>query len=347
LSKRTGAYDYNPVSVVVVSELSKFCLAIVLFFTTVSGATVKQVTDFAPIGYKYWVPALVYAVYNNLTFIILTHFNPTSWRVLLNLRIVWTGILYQILFGTKLSAKKWVCLCITMFMSMLFTGDRLTWDGLPALSLIFLQTFVSSLGAVYYEWILKNNKTVDVHSQNIYMYAIGTCFNVLFMIIMDPSTLDPAVFFRNYNWELVPVIGISAFGGVLISLVLKYMDSVWKLFLDVAQMFVVFAIDVIWFDEVLMANKVLMIMVVAAASLYYNYDDEDEAAEKLKKGEKVKADEESIEQEALLLKEGGGRDAGGKGASSASKLDTPRARSATPQMGLGDVEMGVMPDPAE
>lgn len=44
----------------------------------------------------YFVPAFLYCLYNNLTFINLSTFDPTSYYLLLQFRVVVTGILFQV-----------------------------------------------------------------------------------------------------------------------------------------------------------------------------------------------------------------------------------------------------------
>ena len=44
----------------------------------------------------YLVPAVLYCVYNMLTFVNLSAFDPTTYFLLLQLRVVVTGVMYQV-----------------------------------------------------------------------------------------------------------------------------------------------------------------------------------------------------------------------------------------------------------
>ena len=46
------------------------------------------------------VPALLYCVYNNLSFANLAVFDPTTYFMLLQTRLLLTGVFYQVLFMT-------------------------------------------------------------------------------------------------------------------------------------------------------------------------------------------------------------------------------------------------------
>lgn len=44
----------------------------------------------------YFVPAFLYCLYNNLAFINLSSFDPTTYYLLMQLRVVVTGVLFQV-----------------------------------------------------------------------------------------------------------------------------------------------------------------------------------------------------------------------------------------------------------
>lgn len=47
----------------------------------------------------YFVPAFLYCLYNNLIFVNLSTFDPTSYYLLLQFRVVVTGILFQVIIA--------------------------------------------------------------------------------------------------------------------------------------------------------------------------------------------------------------------------------------------------------
>jgi solute carrier family 35 (UDP-sugar transporter), member A1/2/3 len=46
----------------------------------------------------YFVPAFMYCLYNNLAFVNLATFDPTTYYLLLQFRVVITGIVFQVCF---------------------------------------------------------------------------------------------------------------------------------------------------------------------------------------------------------------------------------------------------------
>jgi integrin beta 8 len=58
----------------------------------------------------YFVPAGLYCIYNNLAFVNLANYDPTTYFLLLQMRTVVTGVMFQLLFRKVLSRKQWVSL---------------------------------------------------------------------------------------------------------------------------------------------------------------------------------------------------------------------------------------------
>ena len=100
-SKQSGAPPYNATSVVVLTELAKLGLALALYryydgtWLQLGRGTVAAWR----LLLKYTVPAGLYAVYNNLMYINLTNFDPGTYTLMMQLRILFTGLLYQALFS--------------------------------------------------------------------------------------------------------------------------------------------------------------------------------------------------------------------------------------------------------
>ena len=54
------------------------------------------------VGLLYFVPAGLYCAYNNLGFVNLQHFDPTTYFLLLQFRVVVTGVIFQVIYFEKL-----------------------------------------------------------------------------------------------------------------------------------------------------------------------------------------------------------------------------------------------------
>ena len=106
-SKQSGAPPYNATSVVVLTELAKLGLALALY-RYYDGTWLQLGRGTVAAWWlllKYMVPAGLYAVYNNLMYINLTNFDPGTYTLMMQLRILFTGLLYQALFSRCASGR--------------------------------------------------------------------------------------------------------------------------------------------------------------------------------------------------------------------------------------------------
>ena len=75
----------------VISLLSAFC-----YSTTNLQTCVKSFYENKHLMIYYMMPSLLYCMYNNLSFKNLSQFDPTTYLLLLQLRLLMTGVIYQV-----------------------------------------------------------------------------------------------------------------------------------------------------------------------------------------------------------------------------------------------------------
>ena len=56
----------------------------------------KSVSTYRWVLGLYLVPASLYCLYNNLSFISLSYFNPTTYFMFMQIRLLMTGLMYQV-----------------------------------------------------------------------------------------------------------------------------------------------------------------------------------------------------------------------------------------------------------
>lgn len=138
-----------------------------LFSRVSVGSFLKEVTRNRKVLMYYAVPSGLYCIYNNLTFTNLASFDPTTYFMLAQSRLVVTGITYQVrvhsclhmhsycpyrlpsfqvLFKVRLSAKQWMsiglltlgCMLHKLDIKALASGQKLEM-GLAPLLLVAVQ----------------------------------------------------------------------------------------------------------------------------------------------------------------------------------------------------------------
>merc|ERR1712072_1544303 len=58
------------------------------------------------------IPGGLFAAYDTLSFLSLSNLDPATYQILVQLRIVWVGILWQLAFHRNLSATQWFALLL-------------------------------------------------------------------------------------------------------------------------------------------------------------------------------------------------------------------------------------------
>jgi len=112
-ASRTGnKYNYDSMSVVLLIGTAK--LFISLGLTVYLGKMDELISNWRE-GVNFAVPAFIYTLFNNLMFVSLVFFDPATYRVLINLRIFWSGLLSQIFLKRQLGIRKWCALMLLIF----------------------------------------------------------------------------------------------------------------------------------------------------------------------------------------------------------------------------------------
>jgi len=246
-------YSYNVTTVVLLTELAKLVAAAALFFT--SGSSIQDfldcwVTHTVMILY-YLVPSALYAVYNNLSFLSLAKFDPTTYFLLLQLRVVVTGVIFQWLFSKQLSRRQWLSLLILTAGCILkeckkFTVKKDDSGQSPvendwALGMIFimLQVFASCFAGVYNEYLLKGKGAqINLWFQNCCMYIDSIVCNIFLLICRGTitSAFTPVALSQVLNVKVISIIINNAAIGIVTALFLKKLNSILKTFASALEL---------------------------------------------------------------------------------------------------------------
>lgn len=211
----------------------------------------------------YLVPAFLYCLYNNLAFHNLSAFDPTTYFILLQLRVVSTGVLFQIIFKKYLSQKQWmslILLTIGCMIKQINFGDQpdkvvTNESSEPAEAInnkntfgfdlsinavfILIQTICSCLAGVYNEYLLKDKgEDINIYVQNVFMYLDSIVCNALILLLQ--GNLISAFTSDNLMEILKPsvlvIMFINCAIGITTSFFLKYMNSIIKTFASAIEL---------------------------------------------------------------------------------------------------------------
>ncbi|KAI3351783.1 hypothetical protein L3Q82_020617 [Scortum barcoo] len=248
LTKLDGQVPFNPSSCVVMIELAKLLISLATLVLT-GGASALRAPPPLVLVAPYAVPAVLYALNNNLVVLMQAYMDPSSYQVLSNLKIASTALLYSFCLGKRLRPAQWLGLGLLMGAGMCHTyssldlGDpeRAESDGGPRLRvtawgllLVVVYCCVSGLAAVYTERVLKSQK-LPLSLQNLYLYVFGVAVNGLSSLSLVASEKS---FLEGYSWVVWAIIAGQAANGLLMSVVLKHGSGITRLFVISCSMLV-------------------------------------------------------------------------------------------------------------
>ncbi|KAI8043717.1 UDP-galactose transporter senju [Drosophila gunungcola] len=304
-----NSYGYNTVTVVLLTEVFKLIVSTCLYCRDHNlRSLVRDVHKDRNVLALYMVPAFLYCLYNNLAFVNLATFDPTTYYLLLQLRVVVTGILFQIIFKKYLSQRQWISLIMLTLGCMMkqidfgsFYSDTNDDSELAAiqqnsinrtaidapqvhgknmsgfdfsLSAVFIlaQTICSCLAGVYNEYLLKDKGAdVNIFVQNVFMYLDSIVCNAVILLLRGEllDAFSPHNLSSIMRFSVLIIIVNNAAIGIVTSFFLKYMNSILKTFASALELLFTAVLCYFLFSIPIYMNTALAIAVVSYAIYLY------------------------------------------------------------------------------
>ncbi len=232
-----------------------------------------------------------------MTFINLKLYDPTTYFLLLQFRVVVTGIIFQILFSKKLSKIQWFSLilltvgCIIKQVGYsLLTSSTTTQSSTnetnkvdyfnAGLILILVQVFCSCFAGVYNEFLLKEkDNNVNIMLQNVFMYIDSIICNIVLLSLSSSQNsnsgglldaLSPTSLFQLLDIKVLLIMFNNAAIGIVTSLFLKSLNSILKTFASALELLFTGILSWIIFNIPLDISTVIAIFIVSIAIWLYS-----------------------------------------------------------------------------
>ena len=240
-AQKDGKYDFNPAASLAIAEFVKLCISAFLHsrsLEVVNGESVVQ-TFMKPFHeanktvYRTMIGlALLYAINNQLTFVILKLTDPGTLTLGKSTTPMLTALLNFVLFVEPLNKLQWasVVLQITGLVVVLYDpcGDSSRATG-PAIFWIMIACSITSVTSVVNARVLKKENS-PINVCNMVLYAFGVIFNLLLFTFKLTPTHQNSFFGGFTSFAPVMVIVCNSFVGVAITFVYKYGDAIVKTF---------------------------------------------------------------------------------------------------------------------
>jgi len=267
-SKTSGKYTYNTTSTILLAEILKFCISAFMLYYFKMEINFRIRAETLP----YSVPALIYFIQNNLVFIALSYVDPTTYQVLVNLKIFTTGVLFRIFMGKELSSMQWAALVLLMIgcaTSQLSTKtEQIFAIPIQGILICVVLSILSAAAGIATEYIMKKTplKADPLHTQNMHLYFYGIIFNAMGYVLEG----NPASgMFDGYNFTAILVIMSYSVTGLIISVIMRYADNMVKIYSVAVSMILTMLISIFLFSYVPTTQLLFGIIIITISILMY------------------------------------------------------------------------------
>lgn len=214
-------------------------------------------------------------------------------------KIITTAVFSVLMIGRRLSIVQWISL-VLLFMGVILVqtppsanvsavDQANTWLGFLVVCAI---STTSGFAGVYFERILKrypfslffgrriacshrhlSTSSMSVFARNLQLAFWTLIFSVIGMVFNNSGEIAELGFFYGYTMVVWAVIFVSAFGGLLIAVVVKFTDNIAKGFATSISIVLSCVISALWFDfQITTVFSIGATIVVASVLLYSEPD---------------------------------------------------------------------------
>jgi UDP-sugar transporter A1/2/3 len=283
----TSASDrYISSTAVVIAEILKLVISLAVFYVLDCDYRWQSFynslhREFA-VGYvdalKLLVPSGLYVLQNNLLYVASSNLPAAVLQVLQQMKIITTAVLAEFILGKKHSTAQRLAVValaggVALVQQSTAAGNSTAvtagQDIFTGVVCVSIACITSGFAGVYFELVLKSSST-SVWIRNIEMALIGIAISLPACFIYDGDAISQNGFFHGYTWIVWLVVMLSAGGGLLVALVVKYADNILKGFATSASIIISVLFSSLYLEETsLSAPFVLGTTIVCAAAYIY------------------------------------------------------------------------------
>jgi UDP-sugar transporter A1/2/3 len=216
--------EYLASTVVVFTELMKLAISLVCVYVFDAQQSLQKFQDvmiraFLDDGIdilKLCLPAILYAIQNNLQYIIET---APLFQVLYQTKIVTTAIFFTFMLVKRISTKEW--LAIVMLAIGVGMVESSQHDILPhhasdfiGMMSVLVACITSGFAGVYYEKVLKASRS-SVWVLNIELSMMSFSFSTIFAMVENPQEIIDYGVFKGFNIFVFLIVVFQAVNGLV------------------------------------------------------------------------------------------------------------------------------------
>jgi len=243
------------------------------------------------LGLHLLIPAALYTFTDLLVFPIMKLTSPATCATLSQLKIVTVALMVVFVLGRHLSVIQWISVLHLSFAALLYKADDLfamiagggggggvstaaAENNLYGIGLILVKVVLVSVGSVYCDWSFK--KKAGSHSlgfpeQQLWFSAWMVVFSVLYFFYADFSVVwsGERALFDGFGIKAIVTSILFASYGLLVSLFIKYLDSLTKLIMNLLALLITTALSVHYFGTILLPSQYFSIAFILIGAVFF------------------------------------------------------------------------------
>lgn len=251
----------NPEQLILLSELIKLTISFVFFNITKNKNDIYNIKNI----YFFAIPAIIYTISNNITFLALDILKPSMFNLLTNLKIPVTIILANIFLDISGNIYQLFTVILVFIGNSLATFKNIDNDiNVIGICYMVIYSICSGSAAVYGEYIMRYKfKTENFFLQSMKFCICSIISNLLLCIVRGNIT--------NWPIEILHLSSISSIvmNGMFTGLTIKYSGSIVKTYATSLSTFLsAFLSYFIWRYEITMFFYIGAIISFIGVNIY-------------------------------------------------------------------------------
>lgn len=229
---------------------------------------------------RYSVVAGLFCLYDVLSFVNLAHLDPQTYLVFLQLRTVMTGVIWEFAFSKTLTWAQrgglaLICFgCITKQVGAGFSVEKASQVAYRDYVLLAVQIGANCWAGVANEVLLKEKGGVPLNLQNIvqYSWVLVWCLLVGTLCPVEGVHLNPldvSEWSKMLDAKMLPNILILTLLGLITSVMLKMLSSVWKAVATAVELFLTSYASAYIFGYAVSGSDVTALFIAAVGGSLY------------------------------------------------------------------------------
>jgi drug/metabolite transporter (DMT)-like permease len=257
-----GKYPYDVVHTVFYAELLKL-----IFASALLSPEVRCNLKFRS-SLPYILPGLLYLVQNQLVFISLRYLSPPEYQLLNNGKLFTTSLVYRVVMKKQLRLLQWLSLALLGIGMSVATQpapaselSATLWTGVLVMIAV---CWCSAIAGVLNEKLIKSSPSIG--EANVWLYAYGC----LLAFLQAGGLQSGLLRFEGFGVLTWCTVVCNAILGQSIAYIMRYADSIVKIYAVSAGMVFTTIVSAILFNYKLQIQMVCGYTVCAISScLYY------------------------------------------------------------------------------